>query len=224
MPRSAASRSATARSWGVVVGDRNSSVSDRMQVSAVAFAQSGILAASSPIRSTMIVAVQARGRTVMSIGPLVSSPPTSLWWSMIARMSALLMPAGSSAGLLVSTITTGASSATSAMIAGFGRFQRCKRNAASVFGSPSRTASAASPFTSFMYQAQRMGDPVESVSGDLCPKTRVFMSVCSVGWRCRAPYRQARGGCHPPLEAVRRMVGPGRAAHARPGKFSRRPG
>jgi hypothetical protein len=28
---------------------------------------------------------------VMSIGPLVSSPPTSLWWSMIARMSAALI-------------------------------------------------------------------------------------------------------------------------------------
>ena len=37
-----------------------------------------ILAASSPIRSYMIVAVQASGRTVMSMGPLVSSPPTSL--------------------------------------------------------------------------------------------------------------------------------------------------
>jgi hypothetical protein len=32
----------------------------------------------------MIVAVQASGRMVMSIGPFVSSPPTSLWWSMIA--------------------------------------------------------------------------------------------------------------------------------------------
>jgi hypothetical protein len=31
----------------------------------------------------MIVAVQASGLIVMSIGPLVSSPPVSLWWSII---------------------------------------------------------------------------------------------------------------------------------------------
>jgi hypothetical protein len=80
---------------------------DRMQDSIAPFTQSGIFAASSPIRSCMIVAVQASGRTVMSIGPLVSSPPTSLWWSMIARMSAALTLAGSSAGLLVSTMTHG---------------------------------------------------------------------------------------------------------------------
>jgi chaperonin GroES len=62
-----------------------------MQDSIAPFTASGIFAASSPIRSCMIVAVQATGRTVMSIGPLVSSPPTSLWWSMIARMSAALI-------------------------------------------------------------------------------------------------------------------------------------
>jgi hypothetical protein len=66
----------------VVVGERNSSVSDRMHDSIAPAPQSGIRA-SSPIRSYMMVAVQASGRTVMSIGPFVSSPPTSLWWSMM---------------------------------------------------------------------------------------------------------------------------------------------
>ena len=78
-PRSAASFSATSRSWSVVVGLRNSNVSDRMHESATPFMSFGIWAAAAvPIRSSMIVAVQASGRTVMSIGALVSSPPTSL--------------------------------------------------------------------------------------------------------------------------------------------------
>ena len=62
----------------VVVGERNSSVSEMMQLSAAPLMASGILAASSPIRSYMMVAVQASGRMVMSIGPFVSSPPASL--------------------------------------------------------------------------------------------------------------------------------------------------
>ena len=105
-PRSLANASATALSWGVVVGERNSSVSDRMHDSIRPLIPSGAWPRWSPIRSCMMVAVQARGRIVMSIGPFVSSPPTSLWWSMIARKSALLIEAGSSAGLLVSTMTT----------------------------------------------------------------------------------------------------------------------
>jgi hypothetical protein len=129
----------------------------------------------------MIVAVQASGRMVMSIGPFVSSPPTSLWWSMIARMSASLMPSGSSAGLFVSTITTGSPAATSAMISGFATPQRLSMKAASVFGSPRSTGFAGSPFTSDRYQAQMMGEPVESVSGDLWPKTLIVMEgTCAV--------------------------------------------
>jgi hypothetical protein len=54
----------------------------------------------------MMVAVQASGLIVMSIGPLVSRPPVSLWWAMIWIMSASLILSGSSAGLLVSTMTT----------------------------------------------------------------------------------------------------------------------
>ena len=91
---------------GVVVGERNSSVSDRMHDSIAPFTPSGASARSSPIILRMIVAVQAKGSIRMSIGPLVSSPPTSLWWSMMAWISVSLIPSGSSAGLLVSTITT----------------------------------------------------------------------------------------------------------------------
>ena len=49
----------------------------------------------------------------MSIGPLVSKPPTSLWWSMIAVTSNALILEGNSAGLLVSTTTAGVPSAMS---------------------------------------------------------------------------------------------------------------
>ena len=76
-PSEAARFSATALSCGVVVGERNSSVSLRMQVSIAPRIGSG--RSTSPIRSYMIVAVQATGRMVMSIGLLVSSPPVSLW-------------------------------------------------------------------------------------------------------------------------------------------------
>jgi hypothetical protein len=48
-----------------------------------------------------------------------------------------------------------------------------------VFGSPSSTALAGVPFTSVRYQAQMIGLPVESVSGDLWPKTRVVMGNLS---------------------------------------------
>ena len=147
-----------------------------MQVRAAPLMLSGILAASSPIRSYIMVAVQASGRMVMSIGPLVSRPPTSLWWSMIACTSAPLILAGSSAGLLVSTTTQGWPSSTSAMMSSMSKPQRCSMKAASVLGWPSRTGLASTPLTSFRYQAQISGEPVESVSGDLWPKTRVVMS------------------------------------------------
>jgi hypothetical protein len=83
---------------------------------------------------------------------------------------------GSSAGLLVSTITTLSSAVTSWMIAGLSRPQCFSTKAASVFGSPSSTGFAGVP-VSFRYQAQMMGEPVESVSGDLWPKTRVVMGM-----------------------------------------------
>jgi hypothetical protein len=53
--------------------------------------------------------------------------------------------------------------------------------AASVLGSPSSTASASPPLTSLRYQAQMMGEPVESVSGDLWPKTSVVMTDLRYG-------------------------------------------
>src|SRR6056297_2441884 len=140
----------------------------------------GAWARSLPIIFHMMVAVQATGSMRMSIGPLVSSPPTSLWWSMIVRMSALLMAAGSSAGLLVSTMTTGWSASTSEMISGLSSFQWSSMNAASVLGSPSKTGLASSPLIWLRYHAQMIGLPVLSVSGDLCPNTRVVMGrLCS---------------------------------------------
>jgi hypothetical protein len=131
----------------------------------------------------MMVAVQASGRMVMSIGFLVFSPPTSMWWSMMPAIFASLTEAGSSAGLLVSTITTVSSALTSAMIAGFSSPQWRSTKAASVFGSPSNTGLAGVPVW-LRYQAQMIGLPVESVSGDLWPKTSVVMGV-SQGWICR---------------------------------------
>jgi hypothetical protein len=62
------------------------------------------------------------------------------------------------------------------MIAGLSRPQCFSTKAASVFGSPRRTGFAGMPI-SFRYQAQMMGEPVESVSGDLWPKTRVVMGM-----------------------------------------------
>ena len=159
----------------VVVGLRNSSVSDRMQVSIAPLMFSGICAMSSPIILYMIVAVQASVSITMLTGPLVSSPPTRRWWSMMAVMSASLMLAGSSAGLLVSTITTGWSACTSSMICGLSSFQWSSMNSASVLGSPSRAGAAATPLISFRYHAQMIGLPVLSVSGDLWPKTSVVI-------------------------------------------------
>ena len=155
-----------ARSSCVVVGERNSSVSDRMQDSISPFTKRGACAMCLPIRPCMMVAVQASGRMVMSIGPLVSSPPTSLWWSMIAVTSSALILAGNSAGLLVSTTTAGVPSAISDTMRGLGQSQCFSTKAASVLGSPSKTASAGVFFTSFRNHAQIMGDPVESVSGE----------------------------------------------------------
>ena len=42
---------------------------------------------------------------------------------------------------------------------------------------PSSTGLASIPFTSFRYQAQMSGEPVESVSGDLWPKTSSYNFV-----------------------------------------------
>ncbi len=103
---------------------------------------------------------------------------------MMPRIRASLIESGSSDGLFVSTITTGAPSATSLMISGLARPQWRSTKAASVFGSPRRTGFAGVP-VSVRYQAQMMGDPVESVSGDLWPKTRVVMAL-PLGTRLRA--------------------------------------
>src|SRR6056297_3248507 len=86
------------------------------------------------------------------------------------------------------------------MMRGLGRFHLSSRKAASVLGSPSRTASDATPFTSLRYHAQRIGDPVESVSGDLWPKTSVVMMRVLSDRECfGAPYRRVRGVCHPAM-------------------------
>src|SRR6056297_2699809 len=86
------------------------------------------------------------------------------------------------------------------MMRGLGRSHLVRRKAASVLGSPSRTASASPPFTSLRYHAQRIGDSVESVSGDLWPKTRVVMMRVLSDRECfGAPYRRVRGVCHPAM-------------------------
>ena len=175
IPSPLASVSATVRSWGVVVGERNSIVSDRMQDSIAPRMASGHLPTSSPIMSCITVAVQASGRITTLIGARVFSPPTSMWWSMIAMMLASLIEGGSSAGLLVSTMTTSCPAATSAMIAGLSKPQCFRRKAASVFGSPRSAGLASPPRRLVRYQAQMMADRVASVSGDLWPKTRVVM-------------------------------------------------
>ena len=79
MPRSLAKSCAIALSSCVVVGERNSSVSDKMHDNIAPFTSVGICAMSLPIIFHMIVAVQAKGSMRMSIGPLVSRPPTNLW-------------------------------------------------------------------------------------------------------------------------------------------------
>jgi hypothetical protein len=123
------------------------------------------------------VAVQATGRMVISMGDLVSRPPVSLWWSMMARMLALLIEGGSSAGLLVSTITTSWPSSTSSITGGNSTPQRRRTNCASVLGVPRIRASAAPGLWCARYQAQIRGEQVESVSGDLWPKTSVVMEA-----------------------------------------------
>ena len=70
-PSSPASLSASARSVGVVVGERNSSVSDSTQDSINPLMASGILSASRPISQLITVAVAATGRTVTLIGVFV---------------------------------------------------------------------------------------------------------------------------------------------------------
>jgi hypothetical protein len=84
----------------VVVGERNSSVSDRMQDSIAPFTQSGILRG--VVAHQVVHDRRGAGQRaiVMSIGPLVSIPPTSLWWSMIAWMSAALMFVGQFGGVV----------------------------------------------------------------------------------------------------------------------------
>ena len=101
----------------------------------------------------------------------------------MARISALLILEGSSAGLFVSTITTGAPSATSVILAGCGTSQWASMKAASVLGGPSRAASAGCALISLRYQAHKIAEPTESLSGDLCPKTKIVIRS-SLPYRC----------------------------------------
>jgi hypothetical protein len=91
------------------------------------------------------------------------------------RMSASLMPAGSSAGLLVSTITTGCPGATRIDDPRLGHVPAREHEGGFGVGLAQQHGLGRRPFTSFRYQAQMMGEPVESVSGDLWPKTSVVM-------------------------------------------------
>jgi hypothetical protein len=51
-----------------------------------------------------------------------------------------------------------------------------------------------------------MGEPVESVSGDLWPKTSVVMGVILSLMRVCAPYRRAGAACHLPDAALRHKI------------------
>ncbi|MCY1381320.1 hypothetical protein D9M69_692130 [compost metagenome] len=92
---------------------------------------------------------------------------------MISITSASPNEAGNSAGLLVSTTTHWSPATTSEMISGLSMPHFASIQPASVFGSPCRTALAGVLRTSERYQAQMMGEPVESVSGALWPKTLI---------------------------------------------------
>ncbi len=85
----------------------------------------------------------------------------------------------SSAGLLVSTMTTRSPSGTSVSWSGTPRFQRSRTKVASVLGAPRRTASASSPRTSRRNQAQTIALAALSVSGEVWPKTLIVMSRAS---------------------------------------------
>jgi hypothetical protein len=115
----------------------------------------------------MIVAVQASGRTVMSIGPLGFQPADQLVVVDDGPDVGLVDAGGQFGGIVGVDDDHRRALGDVRDDRGLGRFQRSSMKAASVLGSPSRTASAASPLTSLRYQAQRIGDPVESVSGDL---------------------------------------------------------
>ena len=92
-----------------------------------------------------LLTLGGNGSIRISMGALVSSPPTSLWWSIMPWMSASLILAGNSAGLFVSTITTGVSATRSEMISGLSSDQRSRTKSASVLGSPKSTATASVP-------------------------------------------------------------------------------
>ena len=123
MSKSFANDNATSLSYFVVVGDLNSKVSDKIQLNIKPFIEFGIFSVSLPIKSNIIVAVQASGLIVTLRGDLVFKPPTRRWWSIISIMSALITDCGNSDGLLVSTITILSFGETSSIISGFLTFQ-----------------------------------------------------------------------------------------------------
>src|SRR5690554_4957415 len=115
---------------------------------------------------------------------------------MMPRILARLMFLGSSAGLLVSTITTGWLSATSSMISGSAKPQCLSTKAASVLGWPSSTGLAFTPLISFRYHAQMIGDPVLSVSGEVWPKTAIVIAAVLGVRSVLAAYRTGILACH----------------------------
>ena len=93
---SAAIFSATSLSCGVVVGERKPSVSDKIADNISPAILDGIAIPWAVMMSCMMVAVQASGFIVISVGVSVVSPPTSLWWSIKARRFISLILAGNS--------------------------------------------------------------------------------------------------------------------------------
>ncbi len=148
----------------------------------------------------MIVAVQASGRMVMLIGPLVFEPADQLVVVDDALNVGVVDAVGQFGGVVgVDDDHRLRRRRHSAMIAGLGRSQRCSMNAASVLGSPSSTASAFWPLTSFRYQAQMIGRAGGiGVGGFVAENLDGHVGVRAWGCEFRGLYRGVRRGCHPP--------------------------
>mmetsp|Transcript_5734 Transcript_5734/g.12022 ORF Transcript_5734/g.12022 Transcript_5734/m.12022 type:complete len:266 (-) Transcript_5734:209-1006(-) len=105
MPLICASSWASSLSRAVVVGERNSSESERMQESIRPAMVGGGVRPPALERSYRMLPVEQSGRTSSSRGEFVLRPH-SLWWSMMLWIFEFWTPSGSSSGLLVSTMAT----------------------------------------------------------------------------------------------------------------------
>jgi hypothetical protein len=139
----------------------------------------GRLRRSSPIILCMMVAVQASG-SMRDVDRTLRLEPADQLVVVDDRADVGGVDVlGQFGGVVGVDDDDGLAGSTPSMIAGLSRPQRASMKAASVLGSPRRTGLASVPAISLRYQAQMMGEPVLSVSGDLWPKTRVVMTGLS---------------------------------------------